>query len=274
MTFEEYQLAGRARYLALVDVIQNILRQALGQHDLVAHTITGRAKEIASLLKKLGDRKIPLDREMDEIKDLAGCRIVFLTNSQVERFNNTGALHENFEVLNVNVHHPVPGTNTETKLFDSTNYLVRLKPDRLVLPEYRQFQGLRAEVQIQTLLNHAWAEMGHDTIYKEPKPTHLGAARMTQIGERMNRVMQDHLIPAGHDFDKIARDFRRLMEANEAAEPTLAMIESADNNKDLEDALETYTDLVLPHFDKPEEEFSRRLDALVDAAERSRGFPG
>lgn len=273
MTFEEYQLAGRARYLALVDVIQNILRQALDQHDLVAHTISGRAKEIASLQKKLGDRKIPLDREMDEIKDLAGCRIVFLTNSQVERFNNTGALHENFEVLNVNVHHPVPGTDTETKLFDSTNYLVRLKPDRLALPEYRQFQGLRAEVQVQTLLNHAWAEMGHDTIYKEPKLTHLGAARMTQIGERMNRVMQDHLIPAGHDFDKIARDFRRLMEANEAAEPTLTTIESADNNNDLEDALETYTDLVLPHFDEPAEEFSRRLDVLVDAAERSRGFP-
>ena len=33
--------------------------------------------------------------------------------------------------------------------------------------------------------------------------------------------MQDHLIPAGHDFDKIARDFRLLMEADEAAEPTL-----------------------------------------------------
>jgi ppGpp synthetase/RelA/SpoT-type nucleotidyltranferase len=272
MTFEEYQLAGRARYLALVDVIQNILRQALDQHDLVAHAITGRAKELASLRKKLSYREIPLDREMDEIKDLAGCRIVFLTNSQVERFNNTGALHENFEVLNVNVHHPVPGTDTETKLFDSTNYLVRLKPDRLALPEYRQFDGLRAEIQIQTLLNHAWAEMGHDTIYKEPKLTHLGAARMTEIGERMNKVMQDHLIPAGHDFDKIARDFRRLMEANEAAKPTLAAIERADNNNDLEDALEAYTDLVLPHFEKPEEEFSERLHALIDAAERSRGY--
>ena len=272
MTFEEYQLAGRACYLALVDVIQNILRQALDQHGLVAHAITGRAKELASLRKKLGDRKIPIDGEMDEIKDLAGCRIVFLTNSQVEGFNTTGALHENFEVLNVNVHHPVPGTDTETKLFDSTNYLVRLKPDRLALPEYQQFDGLRAEIQIQTLLNHAWAEMGHDTIYKEPKLTHLGAARMAAIGERMNKVMQDHLIPAGHDFDKIARDFRRLMEADGATEPTLSAIERADNNNDLEDALETYTDLVLPHFDKPTEDFSRRLDALIDAAERSRDY--
>src|SRR5690606_21011878 len=123
---------------------------------------------------KLVDRKFAIDQPMDEIKDLAGCRVVFLTNSQVDAFNNTGALHENFEVLSVNVHHPVPGTETEMKLFDSTNYLVRLKPDRLALTEYRELEGLNAEIQVQTLLNHAWAEMGHDTIYKEPKLTHLG----------------------------------------------------------------------------------------------------
>lgn len=273
MTFEEYQQEGRSRYLAFVEIIQTILKRALEQHELVAHAITGRAKEPTSLRKKLTDRGIPLDREMDEIKDLAGCRIVFLTNSQVERFNSTGALHENFEVLSVNVHHPVPGTDTETKLFDSTNYLIRLKPDRLGLTEYRAFDGLRAEIQIQTLLNHAWAEMGHDTIYKEPKLTHLGAGRMTTIGERMNKVMQDHLIPAGHDFDKIARDFRRLLEADGAATATLEAIEHAGDNNVLEHALETYTDLVLPHFDKPAEEFSSRFNALVDAAERSRDYP-
>ena len=272
MTFDDYQQGGRARHLALAEAIQNILCQALDQHGLVAHAITGRAKELASLRKKLGDRGIPLDQPMDEIKDLAGCRVVFLTNSQVEHFNGTRTLRENFEVLAVNDHHPVPGTDTETKLFDSTNYLVRLKPERLALAEYRQFEGLRAEIQIQTLLNHAWAEMGHDTIYKEPELTHLGAAGMKAIGERMNKVMQEHLIPAGHDFDKIAQDFRELLKADGAAEPTLEAIERADNNNHLEDALETYTDLVLPHFDEPAEEFSKRIDVLVDAAERSRDY--
>jgi hypothetical protein len=46
----------------------------------------------------------------------------------------------------------------------------------------------------------------------------------------------------------------------------------ADNNA-LEDALEIYTDLVLPHFDEPAEEFSSRFEALVDAVERSRDYP-
>lgn len=272
MNFEEYEHGGRVRYLALVDAIQTILRHALKQHGLTAHAITGRAKELTSLSKKLDARGIALDQPMDEIKDLAGCRIVFLTNSQVDDFNNTRLLAVNFEILNVNVHHPVPGTSSETKLFDSTNYLVRLKSDRLALPEYRNLDGLCAEIQVQTLLNHAWAEMGHDTIYKEPTLKHLGKARMTEIGERMNRVMQDHLVPAGHDFDKIAKDFRRLLEADDAVETTLHSIYHADNCDDLDEALVTYAELILPHFDEPVAELSKFLDALVGAVERSRGY--
>jgi len=273
MTFEEYQQGGRARYLAFVEAVQTILRHALAQHEMVAHRLTGRAKEFKSLRKKLTDREIALDQPMDEIKDLAGCRIVFLTNSQVDAFSNTGALHQNFEVLSVNVHHPVPGTETELKLFDSTNYLVRLKPDRLALTEYREFEGLSAEIQVQTLLNHAWAEMGHDTIYKEPDLLHLGKAKMVQIGERMNKVMQDHFVPAGHDFDKIAGDFRRLVQADGAVEATIAAIEHAESNNALEEALETYGDLVLPHFDEPSLEFSDRFEALIGAVERARCYP-
>lgn len=273
MTFEEYQQGGRSRYLALVEAVQTILRHALAEHALVAHGLTGRAKECDSLRKKLADRGIPIDQPMDGIKDLAGCRIVFLTNSQVDAFDDIGALHENFEVLSVNVHHPVPGTETEMKLFDSTNYMVRLKPDRLALTEYREFEGLSAEVQVQTLLNHAWAEMGHDTIYKEPELTQLGKSKMVAIGERMNKVMQDHLVPAGHDFDRIAGDFRRLVKADGATEAVMAAIGHADDNNGLDDALETYADLVLPHFDDPDAEFSARLDALVGAVERARSHP-
>lgn len=117
--------------------------------------------------------------------------------------------------------------------------------------------------------------MGHDTIYKEPKLTHLGKKRMAAIGERMNKVMQEHLDPARHDFDKIAGDFRRLVRADEAAEATITLIEHSENNNELEDALETYADLVLPQFDEPDAEFSARLEgssARSNARDTIRSF--
>lgn len=272
MTFEEYRLEGHLRYAAFVAAIRHILEAAVDAQKIVPHAITGRAKQPKSLRKKLVDNGTALESAVDEaIKDLAGARIVFLTNGQVAAFNNTGILHDNFEVVSVNVHHPVPGTETETKLFDSTNYLVRLKPERLALPEYQRFEGLRAEIQVQTLLNHAWAEMGHDTIYKQPNLQHVGQKRLDAIKARMDKVMRDYLLPAGHDFDKIARDFSQLVQADESVEETVELLAGSTDNNALDDAIGKIDDLILPHFDDRAAQFVKLVPMLINAVERTRG---
>lgn len=272
MNFEEYQLEGRAKYAAFVEAIRAILAALVDAHDLVPHGITGRAKDPVSLKKKLADRKIDPASAIDEVlKDLAGARIVFLTNSQVDQFRSSGAIHENFNVININEHHAVPGTATEEKLFDSTNYLVELKPDRAALPEYRRFAGMRAEIQVQTLLNHAWAEMGHDTIYKEPKLHHVDPRHLEAINERMKKVMREHLLPAGYDFDKIARDFDRIVRADASFEDTLKTIETSASNDELLAAFETFDTLVMPVMAEGREIFAKLIPRLADAVERVRG---
>lgn len=247
MNFDEYRLGERDRYIDLVEAIRSILAAALKAHNMTPHAITGRAKDSVSLENKLASRGIDLKSAIDEqIKDLAGCRVVFLTNAQVQAFLQSGILHDNFEVIDVNVHHAVPGTTSETQLFDSTNYFVQLKPERLALPEYNPFDGMQAEIQVQTLLNHAWAEMGHDTIYKEPEFKHVSTAELEAIKTRMDTVMREHLLPAGHDFDKIARDFGTLVRAERDFAPTLETIRNSTNNNELADAVGTLDDIVLP----------------------------
>lgn len=272
MNFEEYQLDGRAKYAAFVEAIRAILAALIDAHDLVPHGITGRAKDPVSLKKKLADRKIDPASAIDEmLKDLAGARIVFLTNSQVDQFRSSGVIHENFNVININEHHAVPGTATEEKLFDSTNYLVELKPDRVCLPEYRRFAGMRAEIQVQTLLNHAWAEMGHDTIYKEPTLHHVDPRHLEAINERLKKVMREHLLPAGHDFDKIARDFDRIVRADASFESTLKTIETSASNDELLGAFETFDTLVMPVMADGRDVFAKLIPRLADAVERVRG---
>lgn len=270
MNFDEYERSNRARYLELVAAVRHILGEALKAHpNLHVHAITGRAKEPSSLRGKLEDRGIDLAEAIEEkIKDLAGCRVVLLTNAQMEGFGQTGIIRDNFEVLDVNVHHPVPGTPTETHLFDSNNFLVTLKPDRLAFPEYARFAGMRCEIQVQTLLNHAWAEMGHDTIYKQPS-FKLGNKAFEKIKERMDNVMRTHLLAAGHDFDKIARDFDRIVKGNEVADDALRVIVEAENNNERSDALDSLNNLVIPLFEKPEQ-FAGIIPKLIEAAERAR----
>ena len=50
--------------------------------------------------------------------------------------------------------------------YRSTHYSVRLLPDRAHLPEWRDFAQLRAEIQIRTVLQHAWAAISHALQYK------------------------------------------------------------------------------------------------------------
>jgi ppGpp synthetase/RelA/SpoT-type nucleotidyltranferase len=272
MTFEEYRLGGRSRYVAFVEAIRNILKAAVDANGIVPHAITGRAKDPESLRKKLLKREVDLAGAVDEaVKDLAGVRIVFLTNEEIGAFNGTYLLRENFEIISVNVHHAVPGTETETKLFDSTNYLVRLRPERLALAEYKPFEGLRAEIQVQTLLNHAWAEMGHDTIYKQPDLHNVGQKRLEAIRDRLDRVMREHLLPAGHDFDKIARDFRRLLDADGSFEETVSTLASSDDNNELDGAISKLDELILPQCDDRGAQFLKLQPALVDAVKRRRG---
>jgi len=49
MADEEYQQGGRASYLDFVVAVQNILRHTLGQHEMAAHSLTGRARELADV---------------------------------------------------------------------------------------------------------------------------------------------------------------------------------------------------------------------------------
>ena len=50
--------------------------------------------------------------------------------------------------------------------YQSVHYLVALKEDRTSLSEYLQYKGLIAEIQVRTILQHAWAEIEHDIQYK------------------------------------------------------------------------------------------------------------
>lgn len=274
MTFEEYRSEGRERYSAFVEALQQIVRAAVKAQGILPHAITGRAKDPESLAKKLENRGIDPASAIDEqLKDLAGARIVFLTNGQIERFIQSGILHDNFEVLSVNVHHPVPGTESETRLFDSTNYLVELRPDRLELPEYQPFVGMRAEIQVQSLLNHAWAEMDHDTIYKQPQLEHVGGKRLADIKARMDKVMREYLLPAGHDFDKIARDAHQLLEADQRFAGVIDTLANSKDNGELGEAVGVLDDLILRQVDEPQALFLSQLPVLIDVVERTRGTP-
>ncbi len=274
MNFEEYERRGSALYSAFAETVAGMLSAAIMQDpSLHLQQVRSRAKESASLRKKLADRGL-LDNQAlgDAIKDLAGCRVIFYTNADVARFSQTGILRANFEFDDVKIHHPRLGSSKAVDQFRGDNFTVRLKPELAALPQYARFAGLRCEIQVQTILNHTWSEMAHDTIYKQPKLAGFGAKAIASIERRLDKVMREHLVPAGHDFQKIASDFARLMAGKDLfdQEPLRVIREAPDNNERY-DAIERFAEDVLQFYDDLASEHSDIVATLVEAAEQARG---
>src|SRR6185437_10467064 len=172
MNLRNYENDGSALYARLAEVVAEILSTVIRQQaGLRLQHVQHRAKEPSSLKRKL-ERANALETEdiAAVAKDLAGCRLVFYTNSDVARFQTSALIADNFVVdwLRTKIHHPSPDATEAAELFVSNNYVVRLKDECVALPEYIELRDLWCEVQVQTTLNHAWAEMAHDTIYKKP----------------------------------------------------------------------------------------------------------
>lgn len=276
MDFEGYERKGQTEYAAFSATVAAILTAAINTEEgYRLQQVKDRAKQPDSLYKKLLQRGIAATATLeDDIKDLAGCRIVFYTNSDVTRFINSGIIHQNFDVLEVKLHHPRHEAEDAAELYISNHYLVRLKPDRVALPEYIRYAGMRCEIQIQTILNHAWAEMAHDPIYKAPELGDFGGKAFEGIKSRLQKVARKYLLPAGYEFQKITSDFQRLLEGKALfdGDALEAIVEAADNNVRAE-AIERFAENVLPLYDDLHSVYHEVVERLLAAANSARATP-
>lgn len=273
MNLESYEREGQIVYSLFAKTIATIVNAAIAaQGGYRLQQVSTRAKQVSSLRQKLQQRKIEATQSLEsDIKDLAGCRLVFYTNSDVTKFINSRIIEQNFDVLEYKLHHPSHESDNATDLYISNHYLVTLRPERIALPEYANFAGMRCEIQVQTILNHAWAEMAHDTIYKEPALGDFGSKAIDGIKRRLQKVARKYLLPAGYEFQKISYDFQRLIAGKELfdGDALEAIVEATDNNIRAE-ALETFTESVLPLYDDLPSIYPEIIDRLVAAADFAR----
>ena len=163
MTFDEYISSERGRYDRLAGIIESILVATLESDSGIRLQQTQRrAKSPLSLKRKL--ERIGQFGAHDiesHAKDLAGCRLIFYTNSDASKFLASGTVRDNFEVdwHRSKIHHPTSDAGSAADQFISNNYVVRLKDDRANLPEYSAVAWLWCEVQVQTIRAHASASL-------------------------------------------------------------------------------------------------------------------
>ena len=188
-------------YGDLASAAKRIADEAIKRRHIRVHSVEARAKEPASFGKKAAkpsknDPNRPMyPLPLEQITDQAAIRIITFFPRAIKEIDQM--LKEEFSVIE----HFDKGESLideERFGYQSVHYLVTLNRVRISLPEYERFETAKVEVQVRTILQHAWAEIEHDIQYKSSatiprdiKRRFMSLAGLLEIADREFQAIQD-----------------------------------------------------------------------------------
>ena len=172
--------------------VEHQIRCILEEEGIVYNAITSRVKERDSLGKKI-DVKQDKYGDLSEITDIAGIRVITYYDNDVNRVAEI--IEREFCVDKENSIDKREALDPEKFGYCSVHYVVSMNEERLKLPECRAYAGMKCEIQIRTVLQHAWAEIEHDLGYKSeiarPKDIRRSFSRLAGLLEVADKEFQE-----------------------------------------------------------------------------------
>jgi len=124
------------------------LIHALSDENTRFHSIFSRIKSWPSTLNKM--YALGID-DFSKIDDIIGIRILVYDHNDIETFHRL--INQTFNIINFK-----ETKNEDDPFLSGIHFAVSLSENREKLVEYREFQGLKAEIQINTLFYQAWLD--------------------------------------------------------------------------------------------------------------------
>lgn len=156
----------RSHYEKYAAVLSELLKRACKLYTPLA-IVQARAKTITSFAEKAARKAYKYRDPVHQITDLCGARVVTQTQDEVKDICKF--IEANFAVDEAN------SLDTRARMKEtefgylSFHYVVQMKRRELLgvpIP-IEEIGERKAEIQVRTLLQHAWADITHDRLYKE-----------------------------------------------------------------------------------------------------------
>jgi ppGpp synthetase/RelA/SpoT-type nucleotidyltranferase len=156
------------RYEKFARSIAEVLKECLEERHIKTQSISYRVKNPDEFERKAarpmpGSITAKYSDPLEQITDKAGVRVITYFLRSVDEVAEV--IDDEFEVIE----NAVKASEEPDRFgYTSLHFLVKYRVSRSRLTEYRKFTGLVAEIQVRTVLQHAWAEIEHDIQYKSP----------------------------------------------------------------------------------------------------------
>jgi putative GTP pyrophosphokinase len=195
-------------YFAFGRKLVELLQEALDGIHL--HSIYFRVKDLDRLDEKL-HREGKHYQSLKDVTDLLGVRVVTYFADDIDRV--VQVIDQEFAVDHERSVDKRSTTEADRFGYISVHKVVQLSEARTALAEYKRFEGLFAEIQIRSILQHAWAEIEHDLGYLSTEmPLHLRRkfsilSGMLELVDEEFKRLRDEL--ADHFRGEVAKPPRR-----------------------------------------------------------------
>ena len=150
-------------YTQMADVIPERLKGFFEEAGFLVAAIEHRVKAENSLSGKL-QKKGGKYRDIFDVTDLVGIRVITFYIDDVDKV--ASVLERLFEIDWENSIDKRKAHEIDSFGYLSLHYICRIPESSYFDPEHPELNKIRFEVQMRTLLQHAWANMNHDTGYK------------------------------------------------------------------------------------------------------------
>ena len=157
-----------ARYTTYAKVLKRVLENAC-KTTFPEAFVQSRPKSVSSFAEKVARKFGKYPDAVNQMTDLCGARVIVQTIEQVEAVKRF--IEANFYILESDEKGVLLG---EDKFgYRDMHYIVQLRADRcealeINRDECEEIGARKAEVQVRTWLQHAWADTLHDRLYKNP----------------------------------------------------------------------------------------------------------
>ena len=244
-------------YDSYASAMQSLITQCIPKdiHMESSH----RAKKVKALRDKIRTQQA---KSLSEVPDLAGIRLIVEYRWQVHEICRI--LSEEFLLIDDDPH---DAASPDAFGYKSRHMILELSSKRADLTEYRRYAGLHFEVQVRTILQHAWASISHSTVYRSEQDAPAGLLRKLAQVAALLEISDDLFESFHHDSQRVMGDYVTSLEEGSWRELPIN-IDSLQSTwsewypRDLEASLEE-RGILVHQVDTDDDDFLEYLSDLV-----------
>lgn len=144
--------------------LKGLVRDLIKRAQIEFHDVECRAKSLESFRKKIERPDKAYADPLREVSDLAGVRVILYYEEDVRKVCRL--IEREFVIEKSQSVDKAKSLAEDQFGYRAVHYVITLSKSRQILDGWKDYKGLKAEFQVRTVLQHAWAAFSHKLEYK------------------------------------------------------------------------------------------------------------